>query len=109
MKDFAEKFYHSKQWLKCRSSYISERIRIDGGLCELCGLQLGYIVHHKITLTHENIVDADVSLNHNNLQYVCHTCHNKIDHFGSGSETSQPRCGFGPDGQPFILPCPPKN
>lgn len=104
MKEFANKFYHSKKWQKCRNSYISKRTGIDGGMCERCHAEPGYIVHHKIVLTPENIMDPDISLNHDNLQYVCHICHNKIDHFGNGNNFSESRCGFGPDGQPFILP-----
>ena len=106
MKDFAEKFYHDTRWIKCRQAYIDKRILHDGGMCEICHEDLGYIVHHKITLTADNINDPEISLNHDNLQYVCHNCHNRIDHFGSG-EKSKARCGFTADGQPFIYQSPP--
>ena len=29
----------------------AEQVAIDGGLCQRCGQELGYIVHHKIWLT----------------------------------------------------------
>ena len=76
--DFAKSFYDSKAWQSCRDSFIANRIAIDGGKCEECHKALGYIVHHKIELTPQNIGDAYISLNHINLEYVCHECHNKL-------------------------------
>jgi len=78
MKDYAKRFYGSNDWHSCRDSFIAERLNIDGGLCQRCHDSLGYIVHHKIELTPSNITDANISLNHSNLEYVCHECHNKI-------------------------------
>lgn len=76
-KSFAKAFYKSKAWLKCRSSYIAYRISIDGGLCEHCKDNQGYIVHHVEMLTKDNINNPDISLNHSNLEYVCKVCHDK--------------------------------
>jgi DNA-directed RNA polymerase subunit RPC12/RpoP len=78
-REFAKALYNSKSWLKCRASFIADRTAIDGGMCQRCGVELGYIVHHKDWLTPENINDPDIALNHSNLEYVCHLCHNKID------------------------------
>lgn len=61
-KDFAKKFYMGKAWKKCRQSYIAERIRIDGGMCEECHKNLGYIIHHKVALTPQNIDNPDITL-----------------------------------------------
>jgi len=98
--EFAKAFYNSKAWLKCRASYIADRTAIDGGLCQRCGEELGYIVHHKEWLTPENVNDPDIALNHDNLEYVCLLCHNKID-----QESEDARYRFGPDGQVIpILP-----
>lgn len=72
---FAEAFYHSTRWKKCRASFISKRRAKDGGLCQDCHSQMGYIVHHKIELTPDNINDPDIALNHANLKYVCKLCH----------------------------------
>ena len=77
MKDFAERFYNRELWLSVRASYIARRTRIDGGLCERCHERLGYIVHHKIELTPENITNPDVALNQELLEYLCLTCHNE--------------------------------
>ena len=73
--DFAKEFYHSRRWRRCRAAYIAERIKIDGGLCEICQERQGYIVHHKIMLTQENISNPCIALNHDHLAYVCKPCH----------------------------------
>ena len=76
-KEWAIKFYKSTTWKKCRESYISTVF----GLCEECTRQgkevSGYIVHHKISLTPANIDDANITLSHDNLEYLCLECHNK--------------------------------
>lgn len=77
MKKWAEKFYKSKAWRKCREAYIDERMLIDGGMCEECHEQLGYIVHHKVRLTPENINNPEISLNHKLLKYDCKECHDR--------------------------------
>lgn len=76
-KDFAKAFYNSSKWKRCRNAYIAKRIAVDGGMCETCREAVGYIVHHVIELTPENINDPDISLNHFNLKYDCHICHQK--------------------------------
>lgn len=75
-REFAKKFYKSSAWIKCRNSYISSVY----GLCERCE-KPGYIVHHKIHLNQSNINDPDVSLNHDNLEYLCLDCHNEHHKF----------------------------
>ena len=76
-KEYAKSFYNSKAWQKCRAAYIAERITIDGGMCEKCHEQPGYIVHHKIILTHENINNPDITLNFENLMFECKDCHDR--------------------------------
>ncbi|HZJ99093.1 MAG TPA: HNH endonuclease [Tissierellaceae bacterium] len=75
-KDYAVKFYNSKQWRDCRRSYISK----VHGLCEHCfkeGKHVpGYIVDHIEEITPVNINDPEITLNHDNLQYLCLECHN---------------------------------
>ncbi|MBQ5566089.1 MAG: HNH endonuclease [Clostridia bacterium] len=96
MKDYAKQFYKSKKWQKCRQSFIESRKGIDGGLCQHCHSNYGYIVHHKVHITPQNINNPDVTLNFDNLEFVCHECHNK-EHFGE-----KMRVKFSPDGR--ILP-----
>ena len=43
-KPFARGFYDSPAWRKCRKGYISKRQSIDGGMCEHCQREIGYIV-----------------------------------------------------------------
>ena len=74
---FAKQFYNSKAWQDCREAYI---ISVNG-LCERClkhgNFTPGYIVHHKILLTAQNINDPNISLNHEHLEYQCLYCHNQ--------------------------------
>lgn len=78
MKDFAEKFYSSRNWKSTRNAYIKS----VGGLCELC-LKTGKysparIVHHKIPLSPETINDPKISLNWDNFLAVCMKCHAEL-------------------------------
>lgn len=85
-KEFAKKFYRSKEWINCRATYIDERIKNDGGMCEHCKKELGYIVHHVEEITPLNINDPNITLNHNNLEYVCKKCHDNEHNFGRGKK-----------------------
>lgn len=67
----AKKFYNSKAWRKCRESYIQ---MVPDGLCEHCQFNPGYIVDHKEEINIYNINDSMITLNHDNLQYLCLEC-----------------------------------
>lgn len=82
-KEFAKKFYHSKEWQECKNSYILSVF----GQCEKCG-GAGEIVHHKTLLNEKNIDDPSVSLNHVLLEYLCINCHNK-EHAKKGNILSE--------------------
>lgn len=75
MKEYAEGFYKSKAWQKCRASYIKS----VGGLCEDClakGIyRTGTIVHHIEHITPQNITNTSITLDWKNLRYVCRECH----------------------------------
>ena len=83
MKIWAESFYKSKAWLRCRSAYSKSQFN----LCERCKQNNkevpGKIVHHKIWLTPENINDPQITLSWSNLELLCQDCHNK-EHMGKG-------------------------
>ena len=85
-KDYSKAFYNSKAWQQCRDGYISS----VNGLCEEClskgRYKPGYIVHHIKHITPTNINDPNITLNFDNLQYVCLECHNHI-HYGETSAT----------------------
>ena len=94
--EWAKKFYQSKSWKSCRRGYIAS----VNGLCERCiskGRYVGgYIVHHKEHLTPGNINSPSVSLNWDNLEYVCQDCHNKMH---MGKEILRDGLMFDDDGQ----------
>lgn len=102
-KAFAKPFYNSKAWTKSRNAYIDHRVAIDGGLCEQCHDNIGYIVHHRIELTPENIGDVNISLAWSNFKYLCKDCHDT--HEGHGLNKAKPvEFLFDKDGQlvPFV-------
>ena len=78
-RDFAKKFYNSKQWKKCREAFKESK----NGLCERCLDNGKYVVgdevHHKVYLTPDNINNADITLNWDRLELLCATCHS-IEH-----------------------------
>ena len=80
---WAKRFYDSKAWKDCRESFIRIREGEDGGLCQMCRRSPGLIVHHREWLTAANVTDPNVSLNYDNLLFVCQKCHNSIE---SGEE-----------------------
>lgn len=61
----------------CRLQVITR----SNGLCERCKARgiykPGYIVHHKEYITPGNISNPNITLNLDNLEYVCEDCHNK--------------------------------
>lgn len=83
MSTFANGFYKSKVWVRCRESYLKK----TGGLCERCyakGMVVpAEIVHHKKWITQENINDPNITLNFDNLMAVCRLCHEEIHHEGN--------------------------
>ncbi|GMR70641.1 hypothetical protein NUITMVRA1_13180 [Aerococcus viridans] len=87
-KEYAVAFYKSTAWKKCRAGYIKS----VHGWCERCLIKKkykkGYIVHHKIYITPDNINNPDITLNWDNLEYLCHDCHN-TEHFSKYSATRE--------------------
>jgi hypothetical protein len=67
-------FYDSFQWRECRMQYIEAH-----DLCEQCGAP-AEVVHHIEHLTKANINNPQITLNSENLQALCHLCHNRV-HF----------------------------
>ncbi len=95
-KTWAQSFYRSKAWQECRAAYI-ESVH---GLCERCQtkgiLKPGKIVHHTCYLTPGNIKDPSVSLNFDNLEYLCQDCHNEEHHAESSTRRD---CYFTENGE----------
>jgi 5-methylcytosine-specific restriction endonuclease McrA len=65
-------FYKSDTWKLAREI----KIRQANGRCERCGA-IGAEVHHVIRLNQDNVGDASVSINPENLILLCKDCHNK--------------------------------
>lgn len=76
-------FYRSQAWKNCRAAYFKKA----GGLCERCkakGLIVpGDAVHHKTRLTADNINNPNITLNFDNLELLCRSCH-EIEHRRKG-------------------------
>lgn len=77
MREFAKSFYQSRAWQETRRAYAKS----VGMLCENClagGIYTpGKVVHHVVHLTPENIHNAAITLNWQNLKFVCQDCHAK--------------------------------
>lgn len=76
-------FYKSKRWEAFVQGLRGERAQEDGSiLCEYCGKPIvkayDCIGHHIEELTEENVDDALISLNPDNVQLVHFRCHNAI-------------------------------
>lgn len=91
-----KQFYKSRAWRRTRDAYIAYREAIDGGVCEVCGHELGKVVHHKTWLNNDNCNDPDVALNFKNLRYECQTCHNQER---DPDRATGCRCRYGPNGE----------
>lgn len=87
-KEYAKGFYNSSAWIKCREGYIKST---HDGLCERCKtknrIKPGKIVHHIKEITPLNINDTGITLNWDNLEYVCQDCHN-LEHHGAEDRTT---------------------
>lgn len=81
-------FYKSKEWENFREYIIHKRTADDGFIYdEVTGKPIlkkyDIIFHHKIVLTEQNVNDASISLNEENIMIVSHKTHNMIhERFG---------------------------
>lgn len=68
-------FYSDPKWLKVRDS-IRKR---DKMTCQICGdfTAKYYEVDHIIELNWGNVKDWAIAYNPDNLQLLCHACHNR--------------------------------
>ena len=86
------KFYKTKLWKKTREAYFNH----IGGLCERCKAAAeaegrlsdvkADIIHHKKELNDLNINDPKYTIDFENLEGLCHSCHNQ-DHKKGGEAT----------------------
>ena len=94
-----EEFYHSSNWKRCRAAFKAYKHYT----CEICGGP-GWLVHHKTPLTEFNVDNPDISLNFDNLQLVCLSCHDKLHHFikGNGYVSIHHKVSFDKDGNVIV-------
>lgn len=76
-------FYQSKEWVKFTQVIRSERANDEGfNVCEYCNQLIikryDCICHHEEHLTEENVNDANIAFNPDNIKLVHHKCHNII-------------------------------
>ena len=76
-------FYRSKPWIELMKCIKLQRVNDEGILlCEHCHKPIvksyDCIGHHIIELTDDNVNDANISLNPDNVMLVHPRCHNKI-------------------------------
>lgn len=76
-------FYRSQEWEDFRQVIIAQRMHEDGFVYdEITGKRIvkayDIICHHKIELTLDNVNDASISLNPDNIQIVSFKTHNEI-------------------------------
>lgn len=76
-------FYQSKEWVKFTHVIRNERVNDEGFIiCEYCGNAIlqsyDCICHHKEYLTEDNVNDASIAFNPDNIMLVHHKCHNII-------------------------------
>lgn len=69
-KEYAKAFYNSARWKRTSRAYMASR----HWLCERCG-GVASICHHRQWLTPESIADPSVALSWENLECLCHQCH----------------------------------
>lgn len=66
----------------CRKDYLTlaQACKIkSGGVCSRCGqiFDMSELrLHHKIELTPDNVSDVNIALNPDNIEVLCHNCHN---------------------------------
>lgn len=76
-----KRFYSSDEWLRFREIILLDRRKHDGIHCERCDKRIVISkhiqVHHIIELTEDNYTDKMISLNPDNVEVLCHICHNK--------------------------------
>lgn len=85
---FSKSFYNSKLWKECRKGYVAN----VNGMCERCSkkglFNPGVELHHKIYLTPDNINDPYITLNWDNLELLCASCHS-VEHMSKYSSTRE--------------------
>lgn len=93
-------FYKSDRWRNLVERLKLERVQDGQLLCELCGKPIvkayDCIGHHKIELTQDNVDDANISLNPDNIMLIHFKCHNVIHERFNGRVGQKVYLVYGP-------------
>lgn len=93
-------FYKSDRWRDLVARLKLERVKDGQLLCELCGKPIvkayDCIGHHKIELTPDNVDDANISLNPENIMLIHFKCHNVIHERFNGRVGQKVYVVYGP-------------
>ena len=84
-------FYNSVDWQNCKAQVTQERLKGGALYCEHCGkiILKGFnpnarnnknaiVYHHIKHLTNQNVNDASISINPNNIAVLHWQCHNEV-------------------------------
>lgn len=91
-------FYNGQDWANCKAQVTQERLK-DGALyCEHCGKLIlksfnpnannnkgAVVYHHKIHLTNQNVNDASIAINPENIAVLHWQCHNEVHNRFNGT------------------------
>lgn len=92
-----QSFYKSRKWETFIKALKAERRTADGSIiCEHCGKPIlkayDCIAHHKTELTEQNVDDAAIALDPENIMLIHFRCHNELHkRFGFGTQEKKPR------------------
>ena len=84
-------FYKSQEWANCKALVLNDRLKDGAIYCEHCGKVIlssfnpnannnkgAMVFHHKVYLTNQNVNDASISINPNNIAILHWSCHNAV-------------------------------
>ena len=84
-------FYNGQDWANCKAQVTQERLKDDALYCEHCGKVIlksfnpnannnkgAVVYHHKIHLTNQNVNDASIAINPDNIAVLHWQCHNEV-------------------------------
>lgn len=77
-----QQFYSSRTWQKCRTSFL----QWENFVCNRCK-GVATLAHHREYLTADNMHDYKIALDWDNLEALCHDCH-EIEHKRRGQVTA---------------------
>lgn len=91
-------FYNGQDWANCKAQVTQERLKGGALYCEHCGKVIlksfnpnaknnkgAVVYHHKIYLTNQNLNDASIAINPQNIAVLHWQCHNEIHNRFNGT------------------------